>query len=170
MHRFYLTPKQAQGPLLTLSPTDAHHALHVLRVRVNERVVVLDGAGNELMCEVQSADREDVVLKVIQRQFLPPLPYRITLAQALTKTKTMDLIVQKATELGVHRLVPILSERSVSQIEEGNVASKLEKWHATAVEEIKQCGSPWEPQFGSPKTTQQFLASEPAELTLVASL
>jgi 16S rRNA (uracil1498-N3)-methyltransferase len=83
----------------------------------------------------------------------------------------MDLIVQKATELGVHRIVPILSERSVSQIEDDAAASKLEKWHATMVESIKQCGSTWLPMIEPPQPVQKFLAAgEKFDLSLVASL
>jgi 16S rRNA (uracil1498-N3)-methyltransferase len=171
MHRFYLSPNQTQSPILTLSDGEAHHALHVLRVRENERVVVLDGAGHEFLCEIQRLERDAVTLKILQKQALPPLPYRVTLAQAVTKAKTMDLIVQKAAELGVHRLVPILSERSVSQLEEGTAAGKLEKWHATMIEAIKQCGSPWLPRIEPPQVAQKFLASgERFDLSLVASL
>jgi 16S rRNA (uracil1498-N3)-methyltransferase len=173
MHRFYLPPQQTQGPRLTLSGSEAHHALHVLRLRETERVVVLNGAGDELLCEVQEAHRDSatVTLKLVQKHVLAPLPYRLTLAQAITKAKTMDLIVQKATELGVHRLAPIVADRSVSQIEEDTVASKLEKWHATMVESIKQCGSPWLPQIEAPQSISKFLAnSERVDLSLVASL
>jgi 16S rRNA (uracil1498-N3)-methyltransferase len=171
MHRFFLSPNQAQAPVLTLSGNEAHHALHVLRVRENERVVVLDGAGHEFLCEIQGLDRDTVRLKVLQKQTLPALPHRVTLAQAVTKAKTMDLIVQKAAELGAYRLVPILSERSVSQIEESSAAGKLEKWHATTIEAIKQCGSPWLPQIDHPQPAQKFLSnSERFDLCFVASL
>jgi 16S rRNA (uracil1498-N3)-methyltransferase len=173
MHRFYLPPSQADAPTLTLTESDAHHALHVLRIRENETVVVLDGAGHEFLCVVTDLDRKSgtVRLRVVQKNTVAPLPYRLALAQAVTKAKTMDLIVQKATELGVHQIVPILSERSVSQIEEGSASSKLEKWHATMVESIKQCGSPWLPQIAAPQSAQKFLAqAERPELTLLASL
>jgi 16S rRNA (uracil1498-N3)-methyltransferase len=171
MHRFYLSPTQTRSPLLTLSKSDAHHALHVLRLRENERAVVLDGAGHEFLCQVQTLGRETVVLKVLQTHALPALPYRVTLAQAITRAKTMDLIVQKATELGVHRLVPIISERSVPQVEEENVAGKLAKWQATMIEAIKQCGSPWLPRIDPPQAPQKFASSgERFDLTLLASL
>ncbi|MFO1499205.1 MAG: RsmE family RNA methyltransferase [Verrucomicrobiota bacterium] len=171
MHRFYLPPSQTQDNPLTLCQAEAHHALHVLRVRERERAVVLDGAGHELLCEVRQLGKETVTLEVVQKQRIPPLPYRITLAQAVTKSKTMDLIVQKATELGVHRLIPIMSERSVSQIEEDAVAGKLEKWRSTTIEAMKQCGSPWLPQIEAPQTAQKFLSEhERFELALVASL
>jgi 16S rRNA (uracil1498-N3)-methyltransferase len=189
MHRFFLPPDQTRDSTLTLSGSEAHHALHVVRIRENERVVVLDGAGHEIMCEVEQLERHTVRLKRLQRreveqlerhtvrlkrlqrQAMSPLPYRVTLAQAVTKAKTMDLIVQKATELGVHRIAPILSERSVPWFHDEAASSKLEKWQATTVEAIKQCGSPWLPQIDLPQTPQKFLAgSERMELTLVASL
>ena len=169
MHRFYLSPEEAQASTLTLRHTEAHHALHVLRVRTNEQVLVLDGAGQEFLCEVEALERSAVTLRVLQRHTRPPLPYRVTLAQAVVRSKTMDLIVQKATELGVHRIVPIAAERSVAQIAEGS--NKLEKWQATCVESIKQCGSPWLPRIDIPQTARQFLAGgEVFDLMLVASL
>jgi len=171
MHRFYLPPNQTQGSTLALSGSEGHHAIHVLRLRENERVVVLDGAGHEFSCQVQQIARDTVTLQVVQKLEVAPLGYHVTLAQAVTKAKTMDLIVQKATELGVHRIVPILSERSVPQIEEANVEAKLEKWRATSIEAVKQCGSPWLPQLDAPRSPQKFLASgERFELSLIASL
>jgi 16S rRNA (uracil1498-N3)-methyltransferase len=83
----------------------------------------------------------------------------------------MDLIVQKATELGVHRIVPLLSERVVTQLDHEAGASRAEKWRGTAVEAIKQCGSAWLPDVESPMSPQAFLArGERFELLLIASL
>lgn len=171
MHRFFCPPPQARDSVIALTGTEAHHALHVVRVRANERVVVLDGAGHELLCEPERFERDALHLRVVQRNYTPPLPCALTLAQAVTKGKTMDLIVQKATELGVNRIVPILSERSVSQIEADSVAAKLEKWRTTMVEALKQCGSPWLPQIEPPQAPQTFFShSDRSELTLIASL
>ena len=123
------------------------------------------------MCEVQRADREELTLKVVQKQFLPPLPYRITLAQAVTKAKTMDLIVQKATELGVSCIVPLLSERITVRFDDEDGAQKAEKWRTTAIESIKQCGSPWLPRVEPPLSPQSYLARrEKFDLPLIASL
>ena len=171
MHRFYLPPSQAQGSSLTITGREAHHAIHVLRVKRGEHVVVLDGAGGEVTCDVCEVDRHKLGLAVLQKTSVPPLPFRIVLAQALTKGKSMDLIVQKATELGVHRIVPILSDRSVVQVEEESAAAKVEKWQTIAIESIKQCGSPWLPSIDHPMTPQSFLMSgEKFDLMLIASL
>jgi 16S rRNA (uracil1498-N3)-methyltransferase len=171
MHRFHLPPDQCRQHVLTLSAREAHHALHVLRLREGERVVVLDGAGTEFLCEVQDANAREVTLQVRQRQAIPPSACQVTLLQAVPKGKTMDLIVQKATELGVHRIVPILSERVVTQLDSEAGASKAEKWQGAAVEAIKQCGSAWLPAVEVPVTPQAFLArGERFELLLIASL
>jgi len=171
MHRFYLPPAQCQRQPLTLSEREAHHALNVLRIRPGDRVAVLNGAGEELLCEVQEAGRRAVTLKVVQTHTLGRLPYTVTLLQALTKGRTMELIVQKATELGTHRIVPILSARSVAHIEADDAANKMDKWEATAIEAIKQCGCAWLPRVEPPQTPQAFLAGgDKFELSLIASL
>lgn len=170
MHRFYLPPSECQSSHLTLTESETHHGVKVLRLRERERVVVLDGAGSELLCEVTGFDPR-LMLRVLQRSTIPPLPFQVTLLQALTRGRTMDLIVQKATELGVSRVVPILSERIVAQAGEDHGAGKVEKWEATAIEAIKQCGSPWRPRIDAPLTPQGYLArTERFDLSLVASL
>jgi 16S rRNA (uracil1498-N3)-methyltransferase len=171
MHRFYLSPSECQDTTLTLAGTEAHHALHVLRVARGERVVVLDGAGHELLCEIRDTSRGEVSLAVQQRNRLAVLPYRLTLIQAVTKAKSMEIIVQKATELGAARLVPVLSERSVAQLEAEAAERKTEKWRSIAIEAIKQCGSPWLPEIEEPLKAGAWLArNEKFDLALVASL
>ena len=171
MHRFYIEPAQSQNALLTLSERESHHATKVLRVRQGERVAALDGAGSEFICEVQDASREAVSLKVLQKNSHPPLPCQLTLCQAIPKGKTMDSIVQKATELGAYRVIPLLSERTVPQLEEDSASTKVEKWRAIAIESIKQCGSAWLPKIELPQTPAAYLASgERSELSLLATL
>ena len=125
-------------------------------MREGERVAVLNGAGTELMCEVAAVDKKAVRLKVQQQNDIAQLPYRITLLQAMTKGKSMDFIIQKATELCVHRIVPLAAGRSVVQVDDAE--SKLEKWNAIAIDSIKQCGSPWLPVIEKPVTPKEFLA------------
>ena len=99
MHRFYLSPERVTEGGLTLDERESHHAAIVLRVREGERVAVLDGAGNEFMCTVATVNKRATRLTVQQQNRIEPLPYRITLLQAITKGKSMDFIIQKATEL-----------------------------------------------------------------------
>jgi 16S rRNA (uracil1498-N3)-methyltransferase len=170
MHRFYIDPSQSRNPSLTLSEREAHHATKVLRVQTGERVVALDGAGSEFLCQVDSVTRREVILRVLQRNSIPPLPYQLTLVQAIPKTKTMEVIVQKATELGVHRIVPVISERSVPHLDEEKAEAKVEKWNWIAIDAIKQSGSAWLPKIEQPLRPSAFIGSERPDLVLLATL
>jgi len=172
MPRFYLTPDQCADAALFLAGREAHHAIHVLRLRPGDEVTVLNGAGAEFRCEVQEYDRDKVKLAVTEKITVPPLACQITLLQALPKGKIIESIIQKATELGVFRIVPLLAERVVAaQLESKALRNKTDKWRLVAIEAIKQCGSAWLPQIESPVTPKQFLArQEKFELPLIASL
>jgi 16S rRNA (uracil1498-N3)-methyltransferase len=171
MHRFYLPPEQCQTSNLVLSESDAHHGLHVLRLRPDERVAVLDGEGHEFHCKVGAMDRQGMSLAVLQKSFIPPLPHQLTLVQAIPRGKTMDSIVQKATELGVQRIVPLLSERIAVHVDGEDAIHKVGKWQTTAIEAIKQCGSAWLPRVETPMTPKNFLArGEKFDLAVIASL
>ena len=171
MHRFYLPPEQCQGSLLTLDGREAHHGLHVLRLRRGEQIVVLDGVGQEFFCEVRELTRHEIQLTPLSKKFIEPLPYQITLVQAIPKGKIFESIIQKATELGVARIIPLLSERVTSHLDEENSEAKVEKWQLTAIEAIKQCGSPWLPKVEAPVSPKDFLArAEVFDLALIGSL
>lgn len=171
MHRFYLPPEECKTSPLALTGREAHHALRVLRIRRGDRLTVLDGAGKQFICDVESFDRDKVHLAIVERKTIPPLPCQITLLQALPKAKLIESIVQKATELGAARIVPLLTERVVTELDEKHAGRKAEKWQQVAVEAIKQCGMAWLPRVESPVRPAEFLArNEPFELPLLASL
>ena len=159
MHRFYIPPERSQGDKLRLEEREAHHAIGVLRLRRGDPVTILDGAGTVLSGEIAEASKSWMEVKVFERRSVPPLPWRITLFQAMPKGKIFEDIVEKATELGVHRIVPIASQRVVATPE--NPARKLERWKLAAIEAVKQCGSPWLPEIEAPasladRVTERF--------------
>lgn len=171
MQRFYVEPRQSGNDFIELSEREAHHAANVLRLKAGERVVALDGQGSELGCTVKQVSKRGVTLAVYQRITVPPLPYQLTLVQAIPKGKTMETIVQKAAELGAWKVVPVLTDRTVTQIDEDRSESKVEKWKWIAIDAIKQCGSTWLPIIGEPIKPAQYLATgDRTELTLIASL
>lgn len=171
MHRFYLPPGQCEGTSLLLSGSEAHHGLHVLRIRRGETVTVLDGKGLTLRCSVEETERDQVRLKVVEKCQAPPLPCQITLAQAIPKGRLFESIIQKATELSAARIVPLITERTVVRVEPPDVDDKVARWQQVAVEAIKQCGSPWLPTINSPRSIEKFVSESPrAELALVGSL
>lgn len=171
MHRFYLPPGQCQGESLWLDGREAHHAIDVLRIQREETVLVLDGAGTECRCEVSQCSRRQVELRVLERHFLPPLPYDITLLQAVPKGKILESIIQKATELGATRIVPLLSDRVAVRLDDESATQKQLKWQLVAIEAIKQCGSAWLPRVEKPTAPSEFLLrGEAFDLPMIASL
>ena len=171
MHRFYLPPDRCHGPTFSLSGREAHHARHVLRVVPGERVTVLNGAGAVLTCEVVGSRKNELQLTVAEKNEMPPLPCAITLLQAIPRGKIIESIIQKATELGVARIVPLLTERVVTQIASDSASAKAQKWEQIAIEAIKQSGNPWLPRIEVPQSPEAFLdRRENFALPIIASL
>jgi 16S rRNA (uracil1498-N3)-methyltransferase len=169
MHRFYLPNLQH----LALSAAEAHHAIHVLRLKEGDSVNVFDGRGHEAQCAVSAIAADSVRLKLLAQTHALPLPCRITLAQAVPK-KNMDLILQKATELGVSAILPLISERTIVQLDEQD-SKKLERWRAVCLEACKQSGNNWLPELQPPQKARDFLADlterkTSFDLKLIASL
>lgn len=171
MHRFYLPPDSCLDRELALRGAEAHHAATVFRLKAGDRLIVLDGVGHELLCEIRWIEAGEVGLSLLQRTAAPPLDYQVTLMQAVPKGKVFEEIVQKAAELCTYRIIPVLSDRSIPQFEEADWPKKIKKWRAVAIEAMKQCGSPWLPVIDPPSRPQAILGrGEPADLKLIASL
>jgi 16S rRNA (uracil1498-N3)-methyltransferase len=171
MRRFYLPPRECQSDLLTLTGAEARHAAEVLRIRPGDDAAILDGEGREFLCRVETVERKRILLKILQTSVSPAPPCPITLVQAVPKGKILESIIQKATELGVSRIIPLLSERVTTHLEGESVERKAEKWRQTAVEAIKQCGQRWLPRVEPPIPLPAVLArAEHYDLALIGSL
>lgn len=157
MHRFYLPPGRCAGESLRLDGREAHHALHVLRLKRGELVTVLDGIGNQFMCTVENSSRESATLTISLKNFVPAPPCSLTLLVGVPKGKLIEGIIQKAVELGARRIVPLLTERVITQLDDDGAESKRDKWQGVAIEAIKQCGATWLPKVEAPLTIEQFL-------------
>ena len=175
MHRFYIPPAVWNPDALRLDEAESHHALNVLRLQAGDKIVAFNGQGTEATAQVlPESTRREVRLQTLHCARTPPLPGRITLAQAIPKGKNMDLVVQKATELGAAEIAPLLSERTVTRVESSESASvKQSKWQATVIEAAKQCGQNWLPAVTLPQTPKEFFAGRGPgtfDLMLIASL
>ena len=171
MHRFYLPPANCRGPSLRLEGREAHHALHVLRVQPGDPLTVLDGAGQTFLCVVEQTAKAALTLAVREVNSTPAPPCPLTLLVAVPKAKIIEDIIQKGVELGVQRIVPLLTERVITHLDAEGAEAKREKWQQVAVEAIKQCGSAWLPRVEAPQTIPAVLArNEPLDLALVGSL
>ena len=171
MSRFYIAPQDWNLELLALDEAETHHALGVLRLAPGDKAVVFNGQGAQAEVEVAATSKHAIQLRNVGISISAPLPCQITLAQAVPKGKNMELIIQKATELGAAAIVPLLSERTVVHLEAGELAKKQEKWQSIAIEACKQCGQNWLPQIRRPETPKSFFAAKPHfDLMLIASL
>ena len=119
-----------------LAGTEAHHLLHVLRAKVGGRVGLFNGQGDEALSEIVKVGKRSAELRIIEHWKTPHDPRELVIATALPKGDRADWLVEKATELGVTRLIPLRTERSVVEPRE----SKLQRLEQIAVAACKQCG------------------------------
>lgn len=160
MHRCYLPAADFAAPTLTLEGEEAHHALRVMRLRAGDECEVFDGAGQAARARIIAAGGGSLTLGELRP--LPAMPpvAGITLALAIPKGGNMDLIVQKAVELGVRRIVPLVSERTIVRLNAKEAAAKAAKWQRTALEACKQCGVNTLPVVEQPQSYASFLKRE----------
>ncbi len=171
MPRFFIPPHAWNPDRLALDPAETHHALDVLRMKSGDRATLFNGAGAEATVEFAKVEKGSVELRKIQVSKTPPLRCEITLGQAIPKGKNMDLIIEKATELGAATIAPLLSERTVVRADEGEALAKRDKWQRVAIEAAKQCGQNWLPRVATPLSPKAFFAmGNRYDLMLIASL
>src|SRR5271169_3367951 len=125
-YRVYCIPATAEPAEIVLSAGESHHLATVNRAGVGATVTAFDGKGSEWICTLAAADRRAARLKVRFAQKANPLPYEVTLGQALPKGGFMDAIVRKATELGTARILPLESERTQVHLDEDRSDRKIE--------------------------------------------
>ena len=171
MHRFYLPPTEWNAPAPVLSEGESHHVLNVLRLGPGDHVTVFDGEGGEARADIVAVDGAKIHLRIGPKSSSQPLACAITLAQAIPKGKHMDLIVQKATELGAAWVAPLFSDRTIVQLDTKDAEKKRDRWREVAIEACKQCGQNRVPEISVPRSPKAFFEKqEPSELMLIASL
>ena len=145
MPRFFVP--DLSGDVLTLSGEDGRHAAKSLRCRVGEELELCDGRGAECLCAVAAVEGDTLTLRVVERRpSRGELPCRVSLYQALPKGDKLELIVQKAVELGAAEIVPVLTQRCVSRPDSRAVEKKRERLQKIALEAAKQSGRGVVPQ------------------------
>jgi 16S rRNA (uracil1498-N3)-methyltransferase len=164
-----LTRVYVAGPLapdadILLPAAAAVHVGRVLRLREGAVIAAFDGSGHDYRCEVLSVKGDEVRVRVGPRTAgLPESPLRITLVQAVSRGERMDWTLQKATELGVRTIVPVLSARSVVRLDEKQAESKLRHWQAIVASACEQCGRSIVPEIRPPQEFGRYLAAAARE-------
>ena len=169
MHRFYISPENWNPHAPALTGSEAHHARDVLRMKRGEKLVLFNGRGREITAEIVDLSGEEILLRKLHEAETLPLRCRIVLGQAIPKGKNMELIVQKAVEIGAAEIAPIISDRIVVQVDSESAAQKQAKWQQIAIEAAKQCGQNWLPRIHTPRKLAEFFDVVEAEPSLIGS-
>jgi 16S rRNA (uracil1498-N3)-methyltransferase len=167
MKRYY-APSLDHG---FLDAEQSHHCAQVMRQAVGDLFTAFDGNGVEAKARISEIMPDQVKFQVLAKASSPRATHPVWLAQALTKPKSMDLIFQKATELGVTELAPLQSDHSIAQVDDEKAEAKVEKWRKLTIEAAKQCGQNWLPTVRPPEPPRDFVIGVPrGAVKLIASL
>ncbi len=162
--RFFVDPGSIKEGLVRITGPDVVHITRVLRLGRGSTVVVLDGRGRSYEAEVRSTSRDEVVCGIIEELLTPPAcPVKVTLVQGIPKGDKMDIIIQKGTELGISRVIPLICRRAVVKLDGERMSRKVERWQRIALEAAKQCRRPDVPEVSEPAELDGVLAHLPEQ-------
>jgi len=159
--RFHVSVPLTAPATLDLPEAAAHHAARVLRLRSGDAVTLFNGAGGEYAARITAIGKHDVTVAIerhdpVERE--SPLPF--TLVQAVSSGERMDLTIQKAVELGVSRIVPVESERSVVRLKGERAGKRVAHWQQVVISACEQCGRNRIPEVGMISPLDVWLAAE----------
>ena len=156
--RVYVDAALESGMRLTLPASASGHLTRVLRLRPGAALILFNGRGGEHAARLERSSGSKVTVEVGEHQAIErESPFPLTLAQGVSRGERMDLVVQKATELGVTRLVPVLTERSIVRLDEELSDRKSSHWRAIATAACEQCGRNRLPEVALPAQLREFL-------------
>ncbi len=138
--RFFISPGQASGPSIVITGEDVRHIATVLRMKPGEELLLCDGQGTEYFAKITKIERSEITTQIMKQSRQERRYPRITLAQGLPKSDKMDLIVQKATELGVASVIPIVTERTVLKLKDEE--KRVARWQKICREAAMQSNRP----------------------------
>lgn len=141
MYHFFVEPYQVHEDRIEILGGDVNHMKNVLRMKAGEEITVSDGFGHEYLCKVQTLSEDSVQAEILERREVSvELASKIVLFQCLPKGDKMELIIQKAVELGASAIVPVASKRCVVKLDAKKEESKRKRWQAIAESAAKQSG------------------------------
>ena len=158
--RVFVDADLSSGSIVELARDSAAHVAKVLRARSGDELVLFNGDGREFIGAIETVKGSRVLasigaVRIVDRES----PFKVTLVQCVPRGDRMDFIVQKATELGVMRIVPVLSQRSVVRLDPAQAASKQAHWRAVAISACEQCGRNRLPALEAPVPLLNYLGS-----------
>jgi 16S rRNA (uracil1498-N3)-methyltransferase len=162
LNRVYVNAPLSAGSVIELPAPAAQHLAKVLRARSGDEIVLFAGDGREFAAAVESIRGSRVTAAVGEARHIDrESPLALTLIQCIARADRMDVIVQKATELGVARIVPVISRRSVVRLDASQAVSKADHWRGIAIAACEQCGRNRLPVIETPRPLIQHLGGAP---------
>lgn len=159
LRRFYVPPGTLRARNVTLGPSLAHRLGRVLRLKRGDRLVLFDGGPREYEVQLTGVSANAVTAVVVGERAAPLEPtIRLTLYQALVRANRFDLVLEKGTEVGVSRFVPLLTARGRLQNEHETSAARAERWRRIVIEAAEQSGRGQVPTVEAPVTLEEALA------------
>ena len=162
MFQFFVDKTQINEDtgLVFITGADVNHICNVLRMRIGEQFYVTDGeSGGKYLCALKEASEDQVTCDILRNiEESSELPCEITLYQGLPKADKMELIIQKAVELGVSRIVPVSTKRSIVKLDDKKAGAKISRWQGIAEAAAKQSKRDVIPQIGEVMTLKAALA------------
>lgn len=141
MYHFFVTPEQVKGEEIQIVGSDVNHIKNVLRMKIGEELQISDGNNKKYLCEIESMTSDEVLLQIKEELISDTeLPSKIYLFQGLPKSDKMELIVQKAVELGVYEIIPVATKRAVVKLDDKKASKKVERWNSISEGGAKQSG------------------------------
>lgn len=139
MNQFFVEESQIQGSEIVIEGTDVNHIKNVLRMKAGEEVLISDGEGNDYCCEIDTLSEDEVLAKIVEQSFEgTELDGEFYLFQGLPKSDKMELIIQKAVELGVKEVIPVSTKRAVVKLDDKKADKKIKRWQAISESAAKQ--------------------------------
>ena len=141
MYHFFVTPEQVKEEEIWIEGSDVNHIKNVLRMKIGEQLQISDGNNQKYLCEIAAMTSESVCVNIVEKiEVDTELPSKIYLFQGLPKSDKMELIVQKAVELGAYEIIPVETKRAVVKLDDKKAAKKVERWNSIAEGGAKQSG------------------------------
>ena len=141
MHHFFVTPEQVKEENIWIEGSDVNHIKNVLRMKIGEELHISDGNNNKYLCEISAISSETVCASIKEELISDTeLPSKLYLFQGLPKGDKMELIVQKAVELGVYEIIPVATKRAVVKLDDKKAVKKVERWNSISEGGAKQSG------------------------------
>ena len=162
--RIYCAPDHLEADRAILTGSAFHHLKHVLRMNPGDTLVVFDGAGHEVLAVLEVYQGETAIARVLADTAVSSeSPLDLTLAPSLAKGKKIDLVVEKAVELGVNRICVTTSRRSIAQIDPAAALDRVERWRRLAMAAAEQSGRTMMPVIERIRPLEEVAAAKPAD-------